>query len=183
MTLCQTIFHLTWSFSHYPCLVQYAFFCKNVFFFIYYQFNHSKCFRKILTQNLPTMKFLFSDNSIILSIYQVIIFNKKGLNRKKVFSWKMRDISREASFRNNLQQWFCAEFDKLCAQWRVFTQHASEEVFACTKLRARKLTKTSLSSSPMLFKVVSYFCVWKQTTKAIGFKSLWLNCSKITQVI
>ena len=34
----------------------------------------------------------------------------------------------------------------------------------CTKrfLRARKSIKTPLSSTPMLFKVASYFCVWKQ---------------------
>ena len=36
------------------------------------------------------------------------------------------------------------------------------EVFACTKLQARKSIKTSLSSTPILFKVVSYFCVWKE---------------------
>ena len=35
------------------------------------------------------------------------------------------------------------------------TQRARKEVFACTKLRARKLIKTPLSSIPMLVKVVS----------------------------
>ena len=34
------------------------------------------------------------------------------------------------------------------------------EIFACTKLRARKSIKTPLST--MLFKVLSYFCVRKQ---------------------
>ena len=52
--------------------------------------------------------------------------------------------------------------NKLRARWQAFAQRARKEVFACTKLRARKSIKTLLSSSRMLFKVVSCFCVWKQ---------------------
>ena len=49
--------------------------------------------------------------------------------------------------------------DKLHAWW---CEHACKKVFTCTKLCAHKSIKTLLSSTPMLFKVVSYFCVWKQ---------------------
>ena len=52
--------------------------------------------------------------------------------------------------------------DKLCARWRACMQRARKEVFLCTKSHARKLVKTFLTSTPTLFKVVSYFCVWKQ---------------------
>ena len=41
-------------------------------------------------------------------------------------------------------------------------EHVCKEVFACTKLHARKSIKTPLSSTPMLFKIVSCFSVWKQ---------------------
>ena len=44
--------------------------------------------------------------------------------------------------------------DKLCGR--------SPPFFACTKLRARKSIKTSLSSIRMLFKVVTYFYVRNQ---------------------
>ena len=33
------------------------------------------------------------------------------------------------------------------------------EIFGCTKLHALKSVKTPLSSTPMLFKVMIYFCV------------------------
>ena len=52
--------------------------------------------------------------------------------------------------------------DKLRARWRACTQRARKKVFTCTKLRARKSIKTFLSSTPMSFKLLSYFCVWKQ---------------------
>ena len=52
--------------------------------------------------------------------------------------------------------------DKLRAWWWACTQHTLNEVIACTKLRPHKSTKTPLGSTPMLFKKVSYFCVWKQ---------------------
>ena len=55
-----------------------------------------------------------------------------------------------------------AGLNKLRARWRACTQRARKELFACTKLRARKSVKTLLTSTPTLFKVVSYFCFWKQ---------------------
>ena len=39
------------------------------------------------------------------------------------------------------------------------TQRARKEVFACTKLRARKSVKIPLSSTWMLFKVAGCFCL------------------------
>ena len=41
-----------------------------------------------------------------------------------------------------------------------------QDHFACTKLCTCKSIKTPLSSTPMLFKVVSCFCVWKQNYSA-----------------
>ena len=38
----------------------------------------------------------------------------------------------------------------------------TERLFARTKLRSRKSVKTLLTSTPALFKAVTYFCVWKQ---------------------
>ena len=39
-------------------------------------------------------------------------------------------------------------------------ERARKEIFACTNLRARKSNKTPLSSTPMLYKVLSFFlCV------------------------
>ena len=35
-------------------------------------------------------------------------------------------------------------------------QHAHKKIFACTKLATRKSIKTSLSSAPVIFKLVSY---------------------------
>ena len=55
-----------------------------------------------------------------------------------------------------------AGLDKLHPRWRACTQRARKELFACTKLRARKSVKILLTSTPTLFKVVSYFCLWKQ---------------------
>ena len=55
-----------------------------------------------------------------------------------------------------------AGLNKLHPQWQACTQCAHKEVFACTKLCARKSIKTPLHSTWMLFKLVSYFCVWKQ---------------------
>ena len=52
--------------------------------------------------------------------------------------------------------------NKLRAWWRTCTQRARKEVTACTKLRARKPIKTPLGRTPMLSKIVSYFCVWEQ---------------------
>ena len=49
--------------------------------------------------------------------------------------------------------------DKLRARLRVCMQCARKELFACTKLHAHKSIKTPLSNIPMLFKVVSCFCV------------------------
>ena len=46
-----------------------------------------------------------------------------------------------------------------CAQGDERARNVHAEVFACTKLRARKSIKTPLSSTPMLFKVLSYFRV------------------------
>ena len=42
-----------------------------------------------------------------------------------------------------------------CAHSEEYSPNTQAKRFS----RARKLAKTSLSSSPMLFKVVSYFCV------------------------
>ena len=47
--------------------------------------------------------------------------------------------------------------NKLCARWQVCMQHACKEVFMCTKLRACKSRKTTLSSTLMLFKILSSF--------------------------
>ena len=55
-----------------------------------------------------------------------------------------------------------AGLDKLRARWRACTQRARKEVFACTKLRARKSVKTLFTSTTTLMKLVNYFCVWKQ---------------------
>ena len=52
--------------------------------------------------------------------------------------------------------------DKLCARLRACMQRARKEVFTCTKLCARKSIKTPVRSTPMLFKVASFFYVWKQ---------------------
>ena len=51
--------------------------------------------------------------------------------------------------------------DILRARRQSCTERARKEVFACTELRARTSIKTSLSSTPMLFKVVSYFLCLK----------------------
>ena len=53
-----------------------------------------------------------------------------------------------------------AFYNKLHAWWWVCMQHAHKEVFACMKLCACKSIKTLFISTPMLFKVVSCFCVW-----------------------
>ena len=55
-----------------------------------------------------------------------------------------------------------SEDDKGLTNWSHGNKHArkgaNKEVFTCTKLRAHKSMKTPLSSTPMLSKVVSYFC-------------------------
>ena len=61
-----------------------------------------------------------------------------------------------------LSKVYCAGLDKLCAQWWACIHRARKELFACTKLCACKSVKTLLTSTPTLFKVVSYFCLWKQ---------------------
>ena len=50
----------------------------------------------------------------------------------------------------------------LHAWWWACMEHAHQEVFACMKSFGHKSIKTTLSSTSMLFKVVSYFCIWKQ---------------------
>ena len=57
---------------------------------------------------------------------------------------------------------FSAGLDKLHARRRACTQRARKEVILYMKLRARKSIKTPLGRTPMLFKIVSYFCVWDQ---------------------
>ena len=47
--------------------------------------------------------------------------------------------------------------DKLRAQWRACMQGACKELFACMKLCAHKSVKILLTSTPTLFKEVSYF--------------------------
>ena len=46
-----------------------------------------------------------------------------------------------------------------CAHGDERARNVHAEIFACTKLRTRKSVKTLLSSTRMLFKVVSCFCV------------------------
>ena len=58
--------------------------------------------------------------------------------------------------------------DKLRARWQASTQRARKEVFACTKLRARKSVKTLLSSAQKLFKLASCFCIWIQIFGTTG---------------
>ena len=53
-----------------------------------------------------------------------------------------------------------SDADKVDRTWQIARmQRARKEVFACTKLRARKSIKTPLSSTLILFKVASCFCV------------------------
>ena len=51
---------------------------------------------------------------------------------------------------------------KLSAQWQMCTQGGCKKASAYTKLPACKSIKATLSSTLILFKVMSYFCVWKQ---------------------
>ena len=68
------------------------------------------------------------------------------------------------SLRKKKEDIFCTVYRDRQIARTVTSVHLSarEKVFACTKLRARKSVETLLSSTPTLFKVVSYFCVWKQ---------------------
>ena len=52
--------------------------------------------------------------------------------------------------------------NKLCTQRWACMQCAHKRIITCTKLCAHKSIKTPLGSIPMLFKIVCYFCVWKQ---------------------
>ena len=55
--------------------------------------------------------------------------------------------------------------NKLRARWQTCTQRARNEVFACTKLRARRSIKNQSKHLYVVLNVLrlaSCFCVWKQ---------------------
>ena len=70
------------------------------------------------------------------------------------FSCKYKLINYAAHF-------YIPGLDKLRAWWRACAQRVHKEIFACTKLRVQKSIKTPLSSTSMLFKVVSLFLCLK----------------------
>ena len=97
--------------------------------------------------------------------YFCIFYQKKAFQKL----WNTLFISSEKLFALNISKFleffsflFTSGLDKLCLWWWPCKQCGSKEIFECSKLCACKSIKTPLSSTPILFKVMSYFCVWKQ---------------------
>ena len=77
---------------------------------------------------------------------------KKVGTRIKDRNWKWRAVDDPEGIAKGLTN--CTHSDK----------RACKEVFECMKICAHKSVKTILSSTQMLFKVASCFCVWIQIT-------------------
>ena len=110
------------------------------------------CILNVRSRNTITKVYISLHRHIIRLIYWLFVNHSVVVSSGKlafiVLVWPQNVIQSIFHLLNGSTN--CAHCDK---------QRARKEVVACTKSHARQSIKTLLSSTPILFKIVSHFCV------------------------